>query len=210
MPVDRRRAPSIAVTSPGCLWASLHLYFPDCVVCRAEGCRARGTATPFLGDPGHRTGPAKGGLGTSPGPGDILHRDSSSPGLPPPTCRPPRERGRAQTPASHATQRPLDGLPRSSASRGHGPMSARLSARPARRLGGSGARAVAELAADRSARGAAARCVPCPAHPHPARPAASMGAAAVRWHLCVLLALGARGRMVGGSGLPGKREDPGD
>ncbi|XP_036063496.1 signal peptide, CUB and EGF-like domain-containing protein 1 [Onychomys torridus] len=30
-----------------------------------------------------------------------------------------------------------------------------------------------------------------------------MGAAAVRWHLCVLLALGARGRMVGGSGLPG-------
>ncbi|XP_049985692.1 signal peptide, CUB and EGF-like domain-containing protein 1 isoform X5 [Alexandromys fortis] len=30
-----------------------------------------------------------------------------------------------------------------------------------------------------------------------------MGAAAVRWHLCVLLALGARGRLVGGSGLPG-------
>ncbi|XP_027251933.1 signal peptide, CUB and EGF-like domain-containing protein 1 isoform X1 [Cricetulus griseus] len=30
-----------------------------------------------------------------------------------------------------------------------------------------------------------------------------MGAAAVRWHLCVLLALGAHGRMVGGSGLPG-------
>ncbi|KAM7317435.1 hypothetical protein ACRRTK_023737 [Alexandromys fortis] len=37
-----------------------------------------------------------------------------------------------------------------------------------------------------------------------------MGAAAVRWHLCVLLALGARGRLVGGSGLPGKREDQGD
>uniref|UniRef100_A0A8C0KCG5 Signal peptide, CUB and EGF-like domain-containing protein 1 n=1 Tax=Canis lupus dingo TaxID=286419 RepID=A0A8C0KCG5_CANLU len=30
-----------------------------------------------------------------------------------------------------------------------------------------------------------------------------MGAAAVRWHLCVLLALGARGRLAGGSGLPG-------
>uniref|UniRef100_A0A8C6HFY5 Signal peptide, CUB and EGF-like domain-containing protein 1 n=1 Tax=Mus spicilegus TaxID=10103 RepID=A0A8C6HFY5_MUSSI len=30
-----------------------------------------------------------------------------------------------------------------------------------------------------------------------------MGAAAVRWHLCLLLALGARGRLVGGSGLPG-------
>ncbi|EGW03323.1 Signal peptide, CUB and EGF-like domain-containing protein 1 [Cricetulus griseus] len=30
-----------------------------------------------------------------------------------------------------------------------------------------------------------------------------MGAAAVRWHLCVLLALGAPGRMVGGSGLRG-------
>ncbi|KAM6162214.1 signal peptide, CUB and EGF-like domain-containing protein 1 isoform 3-T3 [Erethizon dorsatum] len=30
-----------------------------------------------------------------------------------------------------------------------------------------------------------------------------MGAAAVRWHLCVLLALGARGRLAGGSGLTG-------
>ncbi|EDL04465.1 signal peptide, CUB domain, EGF-like 1 [Mus musculus] len=30
-----------------------------------------------------------------------------------------------------------------------------------------------------------------------------MGAAAVRWHLYLLLALGARGRLVGGSGLPG-------
>lgn len=30
-----------------------------------------------------------------------------------------------------------------------------------------------------------------------------MGAAAVRWHLCLLLALGARGQLVGGSGLPG-------
>ncbi|XP_022374992.1 signal peptide, CUB and EGF-like domain-containing protein 1 isoform X2 [Enhydra lutris kenyoni] len=30
-----------------------------------------------------------------------------------------------------------------------------------------------------------------------------MGAAAVRWHLCVLLVLGARGRLAGGSGLPG-------
>lgn len=30
-----------------------------------------------------------------------------------------------------------------------------------------------------------------------------MGAAAVRWHLCVLLALGAHGRLAGGSGLPG-------
>ncbi|XP_077025217.1 signal peptide, CUB and EGF-like domain-containing protein 1 isoform X2 [Tamandua tetradactyla] len=30
-----------------------------------------------------------------------------------------------------------------------------------------------------------------------------MGAAAVRWHLCVLLALGTRGRLAGGSGLPG-------
>ncbi|XP_032117283.1 signal peptide, CUB and EGF-like domain-containing protein 1 isoform X2 [Sapajus apella] len=30
-----------------------------------------------------------------------------------------------------------------------------------------------------------------------------MGAAAVRWHLYVLLALGARGRLAGGSGLPG-------
>ncbi|XP_058164888.1 signal peptide, CUB and EGF-like domain-containing protein 1 isoform X2 [Dasypus novemcinctus] len=30
-----------------------------------------------------------------------------------------------------------------------------------------------------------------------------MGAAAVRWHLCVLLALGAPGRLAGGSGLPG-------
>ncbi|XP_052017654.1 signal peptide, CUB and EGF-like domain-containing protein 1 isoform X2 [Apodemus sylvaticus] len=30
-----------------------------------------------------------------------------------------------------------------------------------------------------------------------------MGAAAVRWHLCLLLVLGARGRLVGGSGLPG-------
>ncbi|XP_060244907.1 signal peptide, CUB and EGF-like domain-containing protein 1 isoform X2 [Meriones unguiculatus] len=30
-----------------------------------------------------------------------------------------------------------------------------------------------------------------------------MGAAAVRWHLCVLLVLGARGRLVVGSGLPG-------
>jgi hypothetical protein len=72
-----------------------------------------------------------------------------------------------------------------------------------------GAGAVAELAADRSARGAVAPSVPCPARQHPARPAASMGAAAVRWHLYLLLALGARGRLVGGSGLPGKREDPG-
>lgn len=31
-----------------------------------------------------------------------------------------------------------------------------------------------------------------------------MGAVAVRWHLCVLLALGAHGRLAGGSGLPGK------
>lgn len=30
-----------------------------------------------------------------------------------------------------------------------------------------------------------------------------MGAAAVRWHLCLLLALGAPGQLVGGSGLPG-------
>ncbi|XP_045219436.2 signal peptide, CUB and EGF-like domain-containing protein 1 isoform X3 [Macaca fascicularis] len=30
-----------------------------------------------------------------------------------------------------------------------------------------------------------------------------MGAAALRWHLCVLLALGTRGRLAGGSGLPG-------
>ncbi|XP_076767875.1 signal peptide, CUB and EGF-like domain-containing protein 1 isoform X1 [Arvicanthis niloticus] len=30
-----------------------------------------------------------------------------------------------------------------------------------------------------------------------------MGAAAVRWHLCLLLALGARGQLVGASGLPG-------
>lgn len=87
-------------------------------------------------------------------------------------------------------------------------MSARLSACPARRLCGSGARAIAELAADRSARGASAPSVPCPARPHPAQPAASMGAAAVRWHLCLLLALGARGRLVGASGLPGKPEDP--
>ncbi|XP_070267362.1 signal peptide, CUB and EGF-like domain-containing protein 1 isoform X1 [Myotis yumanensis] len=34
-----------------------------------------------------------------------------------------------------------------------------------------------------------------------------MGAAAVRWHLCVLLALGARGQLAGGSGLPGDDVD---
>jgi hypothetical protein len=42
----------------------------------------------------------------------------------------------------------------------------------------------------------------------PALPAASMGTAAVLWHLCVLLVLGTRGRLAGGSGLPGKRRDP--
>lgn len=31
MPVDQRCAPSIAFTGPGCLWAFLHLCFPECV-----------------------------------------------------------------------------------------------------------------------------------------------------------------------------------
>uniref|UniRef100_A0A8I3NHM1 Signal peptide, CUB and EGF-like domain-containing protein 1 n=1 Tax=Canis lupus familiaris TaxID=9615 RepID=A0A8I3NHM1_CANLF len=86
-------------------------------------------------------------------------------------------------------------------------MRARLSARQPRRLGGweperwprsqqpgaLGERRVGGVPAPRT-----------PARPAgPARLAASMGAAAVRWHLCVLLALGARGRLAGGSGLPG-------
>lgn len=70
-----------------------------------------------------------------------------------------------------------------------------------------GARAVVEEPAARSAHRAAGRGnprAPLVRTPGPARAAASMGAAAVRWHLCVLLALGARGRLAGGSGLPGK------
>lgn len=87
-------------------------------------------------------------------------------------------------------------------------MSTRLSARQPRRLGGW----EPERWPRSQQRGALAERpvggVPAPRTPArpagPARLAASMGAAAVRWHLCVLLALGARGRLAGGSGLPGK------
>ncbi|TKC41817.1 hypothetical protein EI555_008167 [Monodon monoceros] len=83
-------------------------------------------------------------------------------------------------------------------------MSARLSARQPRRLGdceperwprNQQLRALAE----RPVGGVLAPRTPA----RTARPAVSMGAAAVRWHLCVLLVLGARGRLAGGSGLPG-------
>lgn len=100
---------------------------------------------------------------------------------------------------------PLAGLSRSPAPGSSGPMSARLSARQPRRLGdceperwprNQQLRALAE----RPVGGVLAPRTPA----RTARPAVSMGAAAVRWHLCVLLVLGARGRLAGGSGLPGK------
>lgn len=131
---------------------------------------------------------------------------------PQPAARPegrgrPR-RPRPPLPPRAGGRRPLAGRAQSPAPGSRGPMSARLSARQPRRLGGW----EPERWPRSQQRGALAERpvggVPAPRTPArpagPARLAATMGAAAVRWHLCVLLALGARGRLAGGSGLPGK------
>lgn len=134
------------------------------------------------------------------------------PGRPPPTCRPRGAEGVAPAPAPApppAARRPAPiGRPRA-APRPRRPRANELEAvsSSAARARWLGARAVAEQSAARSAHRAAGRGkprAPLVRTPGPARAAASMGAAAVRWHLCVLLALGARGRLAWGNGLPGK------
>ncbi|KAK2120965.1 hypothetical protein P7K49_002351 [Saguinus oedipus] len=127
-------------------------------------------------------------------------RGRGPPRPPAPPSSPAPTAGRRPAPIGRpcATPRPLAPLANERA----------LSASQPGRLGGSGARVVAERRAASSEQRLRERPVgrvPAPRTPaRPAGPALSMGAAAVRWHLYVLLALGVRGRLAWGSGLPGK------
>lgn len=112
MSVDRLRAPSIAFTSPGCLWAFLHLYFSDCVCAGLRGAEPEEQSSCFLGTQNtererRRTtwGPVSARVASCsatpahraptphlpPAPGEGVGPDSGRPRHPTPTGRPPAE-----------------------------------------------------------------------------------------------------------------------